>query len=38
VSTSSVLAAEAEAAPAKPKRRRAPRSFEGNPAPESEEV
>jgi hypothetical protein len=38
VSTSSVLAADAEAAPAKPKRRRAPRSFEGNPAPESEEV
>jgi len=29
VSTSSVLAADAEAAPAKPKRRRAPRSFEG---------
>jgi hypothetical protein len=37
VSTSSVLAADAEAAPAKPKRRRAPRSFEGA-APESEEV
>jgi hypothetical protein len=37
VSTSSVLAAEAEAAPAKPKRRRAPRSFEGA-APESEEA
>lgn len=30
-------AAEGEA-PAKPKRRRAPRSFEGNPAPESEEA
>ena len=38
VSTSSVLAADAEAAPAKPKRRRAPRSFEGSAAPESEEV
>jgi hypothetical protein len=37
VSTSSVLAADAEAAPAKPKRRRAPRSFEGA-APESEEI
>jgi hypothetical protein len=37
VSTSSVLAADAEAAPAKPKRRRAPRSFEGA-APESEEA
>jgi hypothetical protein len=37
VSTSSVLAADAEAAPAKPKRRRAPRSFEGGAAPESEE-
>ena len=38
VSTSSVLAADAEAAPAKPKRRRAPRSFEGGAAPESEEA
>jgi hypothetical protein len=38
VSTSSVLAADAEAAPAKPKRRRAPRSFEGSAAPESEEA
>jgi len=37
VSTSSVLAADAEAAPAKPKRRRAPRSFEGA-APESEDA
>ena len=37
VSTSSVLAADAEAAPAKPKRRRAPRTFEGA-APESEEA
>ncbi|WP_165185274.1 DUF4167 domain-containing protein [Caulobacter soli] len=37
VSTSSVLAADAEAAPAKPKRRRAPRSFEGA-APGSEEA
>jgi hypothetical protein len=37
VSTSSVLAADAETAPAKPKRRRAPRSFEGG-APGSEEA
>lgn len=38
ISTSSMLAADAEAAPAKPKRRRAPRSFEGGAAPESEEA
>jgi hypothetical protein len=38
VTTSSVLAAEAEAVPAKPKRRRAPRSFEGSTTPESEEA
>lgn len=31
-------AAAADEAPAKPKRRRAPRSFEGSPAPESEEA